>query len=1816
MESNPEELSKFQDRINTEVEAGHISSEQADNVLRNINSVIKTDKKIPPSITDIDKRVEAINLISKREELQSENDKLSEEIKGYDKAFSSPQQEKISANEESINKINSDLKLIATNSEREEIKRREFKQKEVVSNVEPVKADTKEPVQEVKSEIPINKEPVAKEKPIEEIKPEEVNNKNIDSENILEDFKSKSDSDIEKRMAEIEDSNPRFDSPEIKEFNVLEKEMEKRERESVFNVPFNKASEAIDNLIKKEKEKPNGYGAFIEKRDSRESKEVIERYSNPKELSNSDVLKDFSEGLRGNPTTWYADGLKVRESVKEANKRGIDTKTLIDKVKSIYTKDGYDETTASNVVGGMIENILKGATTEQVKPLQKNIESTISEPLTEDEKHEMVRLEFKKDNKAISAKDYIRLEELQSKNTEYENRQNEENKSDTENSAVSGEQKEKRIRVGNTTPKEKRKLSDKAQKALSVESNTAYDAALKYFIGKGQLHPSAIEQLYGGPGKELAVGKEKQSRLNILNNNGKSIEQIAHHLWESRQEGDNRFDTQDYRNAVEEVINEHNSTGSMMDHLLEKEGAHGMSKEDEEYYTNLDKESHDFIDEARDIWDELSDEDKEYLANEADANVEQVVVKKTKPELESIAKELKSKMTSAENKYQSAKKALEKHGEQDQVDIFGKTEAEKTLFKHDLSEERKTVDELKKESVKAKSDYENAKDKVDNYIEPNQLSITEQGAELANKVRESGNYFNDKATSSIPGLNLAWKAAHEAVALAIENGAITIDAINSAIEKAVKAFKESDYIKNLSDKNKSDWEADLRESLNKQKKEATKPSGIKKALVPEDITTDMEKLSSEEILDMGKKLVEDKEVNPEKIITDVVNGSKLVLEPKEVSALIYHKAVLDKSLKDAYADKINAIEKGESTKHFDDKIVQIESDIYNYNIMSLITARQQSLAFNLRKGLRDSNTFDVIKEISEFKSKNNGTIPAEVEKRFMEIAKELEDLKAKMDKMEQEKESAEANESMNNILEDVERSKTRKSKDVRIKEKTTKLSALVRKGKVTRPDVFSASTGSIVWDNALEIIAKTIDAGGSIAQSVYDAGKSIKNSEWYKSLNKNQQNRADKSFDEYVNETVDFNSYKPTMDNGKLVIPSKLIRDYVKSGIKDIETLTDTILSQIKDEFPDVTKRQVRDAITGYGKTVNKSKADLTVDILRLKRLGKLLSQKEDLEKGEVPINVKTGIKKLSVYERELKEDIRKLQDDLGITDSRKVNSAISLIEKNIASIEQNIADQNLEIKQKGGVKETPELTKAKEKLKEAREKLKNERYKAGITEENTKNAATKRVQKMISEREEMLKTGNFSTKKKSEFNLENTPLNKLKAKSEKLKDEIREVQYRNELKNRTVPEILKQDTFKIIGGLLRSAVAGIDLGAIGVQGSLLLKNPKLLFETFIRSLKAAGSTKMADEYLNNIKSQDWYPVLKASKLALLEESYRVKVKEEQPGGNIIGMLWNLPPKTIEKIFGPNTVSTIWKNANIYTAAQRAYDTAVNHMRVQVFMKLANQLEHDGVNLKTDKKKLEALGEYVNVKTGRASLGKYEPSGEILGSLFFSARRQVAAFKILNPLYYINMPKDVRKRAIIDSITSIGTVATLAILGQAAVGDDDWDEFFDSNSSNFMSIKVPGEDGSFTTINLTGALKSYVNLLSRIKTGEYRDSSTGKITKLGERYGKDINTRKDAIINYLENKLAPLPSTALKLADQTKNNELDYGDLAKDTFLPMWASDIDEVFKDHPQLAADLFTALNLLGFGMQHYKSDTRKKELKIDREVKKLEHKYDDMQ
>jgi len=92
------------------------------------------------------------------------------------------------------------------------------------------------------------------------------------------------------------------------------------------------------------------------------------------------------------------------------------------------------------------------------------------------------------------------------------------------------------------------------------------------------------------------------------------------------------------------------------------------------------------------------------------------------------------------------------------------------------------------------------------------------------------------------------------------------------------------------------------------------------------------------------------------------------------------------------------------------------------------------------------------------------------------------------------------------------KSNTKKAKEVANK---------IRQYKIHKPSVFSsASPGSLAWDGAIEIIAKTVEAGGTLADAIQKGIEHIKTTDWYKGLKDDKKKEAEDAIKDRVEKAL------------------------------------------------------------------------------------------------------------------------------------------------------------------------------------------------------------------------------------------------------------------------------------------------------------------------------------------------------------------------------------------------------------------------------------------------------------------------------------------------------------------------------------------------------------------------------------------------------------------------------------------------------------------------------------------------------------------------
>lgn len=273
-------------------------------------------------------------------------------------------------------------------------------------------------------------------------------------------------------------------------------------------------------------------------------------------------------------------------------------------------------------------------------------------------------------------------------------------------------------------------------------------------------------------------------------------------------------------------------------------------------------------------------------------------------------------------------------------------------------------------------------------------------------------------------------------------------------------------------------------------------------------------------------------------------------------------------------------------------------------------------------------------------------------------------------------------------------------------------------------------------------------------------------------------------------------------------------------------------------------------------------------------------------------------------------------------------------------------------------------------------------------------------------------------------------------------------------------------------------------------------------------------------------------------------------------------------------------------------ASNRAYTAFLNKLRADNFdsMIKAADMNYEAQKLigKSDPRSLQAtellnprtnpelastIAEYINNASGRGSLGKLEKHAQLLNATLFSPRLIASRVQMLNPKNYVTGTKQVRQ-AYLKSMLSMATAwTTLAGLGKAAGADVS----LDSNSADFMKIKV-GD----TRLDPGAGFQQYLVLMSRMASGKFTSSVSGKKSTLGEGFGG--STRKDVVERFLTSKLNPPIAIAYDLLNASQYRPFHVGDRTAQMFIPMVAQDMMELAQEDPSLIPFFIPAIAGIG--------------------------------
>lgn len=428
-----------------------------------------------------------------------------------------------------------------------------------------------------------------------------------------------------------------------------------------------------------------------------------------------------------------------------------------------------------------------------------------------------------------------------------------------------------------------------------------------------------------------------------------------------------------------------------------------------------------------------------------------------------------------------------------------------------------------------------------------------------------------------------------------------------------------------------------------------------------------------------------KDVGVEKAAEMLKSG---VMKPGAELAFIYSEVI------DGLEAKMDTTSE-KDMERFRDDYLKLQEDIF-VSFDNTVRDLSRFIAA-LNKVYNSSNyKYNLTKQIKDYKARNPdkldeaGNIPADVMKRLEERDKLLKDHEKRINELEEKLAKAEADQAVEDIDEYNQRQlpkrHTRSSrKRAASALRKTKFVQNIKDTNKLQNDPLGLFKG--VWDGAIEIVATALEKSDDIELAIKKGINHIKRSEWYKGLSSKDKKTEEEKFKNHVQSVIDSNIIEDEFDvyiddDGKIKVPAKLIRQYVAEGIKDADELARKIIDTYL-QGEDVTLREVRDAITGYGRKINPSLDELSQEVSKMKNLGRVLSGMEDVSDGKRPLRSGLQRRKKEDIERRKERDLKDAMRDLGVDETDSENRWKTQLQTIKTRLENQIRDLEQQIKNK-----------------------------------------------------------------------------------------------------------------------------------------------------------------------------------------------------------------------------------------------------------------------------------------------------------------------------------------------------------------------------------------------------------------------------------------------------------------------------------------------------------------------------------------------------
>lgn len=382
---------------------------------------------------------------------------------------------------------------------------------------------------------------------------------------------------------------------------------------------------------------------------------------------------------------------------------------------------------------------------------------------------------------------------------------------------------------------------------------------------------------------------------------------------------------------------------------------------------------------------------------------------------------------------------------------------------------------------------------------------------------------------------------------------------------------------------------------------------------------------------------------------------------------------------------------------------------------------------------------------------------------------------------------------------------------------------------------------------------------------------------------------------------------------------------------------------------------------------------------------------------------------------------------------------------------------------------------------------------------------------------------------------------------------------------------------FKLVANELinvpKSLMASMDFSAPLRQG-LPLIHKKSWWSSLDDMFKAFGSEESFKAIQDSIEERPYYSLGKQAGLFIAD-------------GDVIS--------SREEAFLSQYAEKLPGIGHMIRASDRAYMAFLNKLRADTFDSLIDDAKTVGYDGKELLKLARGIAEFVNISTGRGSLGRFEKVAVELNAAFFSPRMIAARIQSfgkfakagydsvmpdsMSPEEYVKMDPMLRREWLKSLLAIAAFTGTIVGLGKLIGGKVETNPL----NADFMKVRY-----GKTRLDPMAGFQQYIVAASRMIMNKEISSTSRKEIKFGEGF-KPMN-RQSLAIQFGENKLSPIAGfidVMLKGKDPN-GNPIQPKQEVIDRLTPMVMHDFYDIYKTDPKLLP--LGMASVFGMGTQTY--------------------------